>query len=111
MKPTSSNLWASTFVASIFSSNVLWSFYFLGFAVGLTCTLCSIMSLLTPIRSEVAHAKASLFLSRKANNSTFSSAAISVPRQIVLSGTLGSRGIFLVSPSASMACLDSAGAL
>jgi hypothetical protein len=83
----------------------------LGFATGFTCNLCLIISLLTPIRSEADHAETSLFLSRKANNSSSSSRAISVPRQTSLSGTLGSRGIFFVSSSASMACLDSVGAL
>jgi hypothetical protein len=66
------------------------------------------MSLLTPIRSEVHHAKTSLFLSRKANNYACSSSLISVPRQTAMSGTLGSMTTFLKSPSALMAFLNSA---
>jgi hypothetical protein len=64
------------------------------------------ISLLTPIRSDADHAKTSKFLSRKTNSSASSSGAISVPRQTTLSSTMGPRGIFLVSPSASLACLD-----
>jgi hypothetical protein len=66
------------------------------------------MSLLTPMRSEVDHEKSLLFMSRKANNSTYSSGPVLVPRQIALSRTLGSRGTFLKSPLASMAFLNSA---
>jgi hypothetical protein len=63
------------------------------------------LSLLTPTRSEVDHAKMSLSLSRNASNSTCSSGPVSVPRQIALLGTLGSKRTFLNSPSASMAFL------
>jgi hypothetical protein len=107
MKHVSSSLWTSAFATSTFSSNILWSFYFLGFAIAFTCSLCSVMSLLTPIRSEVDHAKASLFLSRKANNSAYSLRVILVSRQTALSGTLGSNATFLMSPSALMAFLNS----
>jgi hypothetical protein len=48
MKPASSSLWTSAFTASIFSSDILRSFCFLGFMFGLTYSLCSIISLLTP---------------------------------------------------------------
>jgi hypothetical protein len=68
------------------------------------------MSLLTLIRSEVDHAKESLFLSGKANNFACSSKLVSMPRQAVLLGTLGSNATFLKSPSASMAFLNSVGA-
>jgi hypothetical protein len=48
MKHASSSLWTSAFTASIFSSDILRSFFFLGFTFGLTWSLCSIISLLTP---------------------------------------------------------------
>jgi hypothetical protein len=78
--------------------------------LGFTYNLCSMMSLLTPMRSKVDHAKMSLFLSRNANSSACSSGPVSVPRHTTLSGTLGSKGIFLNSTSASMAFLYFAGA-
>jgi hypothetical protein len=106
MKPALSSLWTSTFVASIFSSIILRSFYFLGFMSRLTCSLCSITSLLTPMRSEVDHVKTSLFLSRKARSSTCSSGLASVLKQTAMSGTLGSSTTFLRSPSASMPFLN-----
>jgi hypothetical protein len=66
-------------------------------------------SLLTPIRSEVDHAKTSLFLFRKLIISACSCMLASVPMRIVLSGTLGSSSIFWNFPSASMAFLHSNG--
>jgi hypothetical protein len=72
--------------------------------------MCSMMSLLTPMRSEVEHVKTSLFLSRNASSSACSSGGVSVSRQTALSGPLGSRGTILKSPSASMAFLYSTGA-
>jgi hypothetical protein len=54
--------------------------------------------------------KKSLFLSRNANSFACSCWLASVPMHLVLSGTLGSSGTFLNSPSASMAFLHSAGA-
>jgi hypothetical protein len=68
------------------------------------------MSLLTPTRSEVDHVKTSLFLSRNANCSACSSWPVSVPMHITLYGILGSEGIFLNSPLASMAFLYFTGA-
>jgi hypothetical protein len=82
----------------------------MGFALGLTCNWHSMMSLLTPTKLVVDHAKISLFLSRKASSSACSYWLASTPMHIALLGTLGSRGIFLNSPSASMAFLCSAGA-
>jgi hypothetical protein len=66
--------------------------------------------MLSPMRLEVDHAKTSLFLSRKANNSACSSASLLVPRQMALLGTRGYRGTFLKSPSTSMTLLNSTGA-
>jgi hypothetical protein len=108
MKPASSNLWTPAFTTSTFSSNILWSFCFLGLIVGLTCNRCSITSLLTPTRLEVDHTKMSLFLSRNASSYVCSCWLDSTPMHMVLSGTLGSNGTFLNSPSASMAFLHSA---
>jgi hypothetical protein len=106
MNPASNNLCTSAFVASIFSSDILWSFYFLGFTCGLTCNLCSITSRLTPTRSEVDHVKISLFLSRSCKSSTCSCGLISVPMQAALFGTLGSSAALLKSHSASIAFLN-----
>jgi hypothetical protein len=47
MKPASSNHCTSAFAPSNFSSDVLWSFCFLGFTFRLTCSLCSIISTYT----------------------------------------------------------------
>jgi hypothetical protein len=66
-------------------------------------------SLLTPTRSEVDHANASLFLSRKLRIFACSWWLASVPMHTVLSGTIGSSGTFWNSPSASMTFLHSAG--
>jgi hypothetical protein len=91
------SLWTSTFAAAMFSSDILQSLCFLGFAVGLTCSLCSIMSLLTPIRSEVLHTNTSLFLSKNDNNSVSLFGVRSWEIIAVLSSTLGSNGTLLVS--------------
>jgi hypothetical protein len=104
MKSMSNSLWTSAFTVTTFSSNILQSLYFLGIAARLTCNLYSMMCLLTPIRSEVDHAKISLILLRKGNSSASSFRGISVPWKTALSNTLGSSTIFLVSPLASMAC-------
>jgi hypothetical protein len=103
---TSNNRCTSAFTTSIFSSDILWSFFFLGFAYGLTCNLCSITSLLTPTRLEVGQAKTSLFLSRNCRSSACSCRFISVPMQIVLSGTLASSGTLLKSPAALITFLN-----
>jgi hypothetical protein len=98
MKLASSSLCTSTFATSTFSSTILQSFCFFGLAF---------TSLLTPTRSEVDLANMSLFLSRKLNSYACSSWIASTPMHIVLSGTLGSNGTFLNSPSASMLFLHS----
>jgi hypothetical protein len=108
MKPTSSSHRTLAIATSIFSSDILKSFCFLGFALRLTCNLCSIISLLTPMRLEVDHTKISLFLLRNAKSSAYFSRLVLLPRQTALSGTLGSIPTFLKSPSASMAFLNSA---
>jgi hypothetical protein len=95
MKPASSNLWTSAFIASTFISDILRSFCFLGLVVGLTCNRCSIMSLVTPTRSEVDHAKTSLFLLMNASSSACSCWLASAPMHTVLSGTLGVQRYFL----------------
>jgi hypothetical protein len=41
--------------------DILQSFSFLGLVLGFTCNRCSMMSLLTPTKSEVDHMKTSLF--------------------------------------------------
>jgi hypothetical protein len=104
----SNNHCTLAFTASIFSSDILRSFCFLGFAFGLTCSLCSITSLLTPIRSEVDQAKTSLFLSRNCRSSAYSSRLISAPMHTVLSGILGLIATLLKSSSASIGFLNSA---
>jgi hypothetical protein len=94
------------FAAYTFSSDIFWSLFFLGFEFGFTCSVCSIISLLTPMRSEVDHTMMPLFLSRKANSSACSSALVSVLRQTTLSGTLRSNATFLKSSSALMTFLN-----
>jgi hypothetical protein len=64
------------------------------------------ISLLTPTRLEVDHVKKLVFLSRKANSTACSSGLVKMPRQTSLSDTLGSKIIFLKSPSALMAFLN-----
>jgi hypothetical protein len=108
MKPASNNLCTFTFAASTFSYAILRSFFFFGFALGLTCSRCSMMSLLTPTKSKVNQANTSLFLSRKLSSSIYSSLLVFVPMHTVLSKTLGSKDTFLNSPSASIVCLYSA---
>jgi hypothetical protein len=107
INPTSNNLCTSAFAASVFSFDILRSFYFLGFACRLTCILCSITSLQTPTRLEVDHTKTSLFLSRNCRSSTCSCGLISMPMQMALPGTLGSSATLLKSPSTSIAFLNS----
>jgi hypothetical protein len=102
INPASNRRCTSALATSIFSSDILRRFYFLGFAFGLTCNLCSITSLLTPIKSEVDQAKTSLFLSRNCNSSACSSRLISALMHTVLSGTLGSSANLVKSPSASI---------
>jgi hypothetical protein len=109
MKPASSNLYTSTFVASTFSSTILWGFCFFGFALGLICSRRSMTSLLTPTKSEVDHANTLLFLSRKPYSFICSSWFVSMPMHMVLFGTLGSNGTFLNSPSTSIIFLYSVG--
>jgi hypothetical protein len=109
MKSTSSNLCISAFATFTFSSAILQSFYFFGLALGLTCSRCSMTSLLTATKSKVDHANTSLFLSRKLNSFGYSSWLASAPMHTVLSGTLGSNGTFLNTPSASMMFLYSTG--
>jgi hypothetical protein len=103
---TSNRRCTSTFTASIFYSDILWSFCFLGFAFGLTYSLCSITSLLTPIKLEVDQAKTSLFLSRNYRSFACSSGLISAPMHTILSGTLGSSTTLVTSPSASIIFLN-----
>jgi hypothetical protein len=109
IKPASSSLCTSAFAASTFSSAILRSLSFLGLAFGLTCSWCSMTSLLTPTRSKVNHANTSLFLSRKLRIFACSCLLALVPMYTVLSGTLGSSGTFWNSPSAFMAFLHSDG--
>jgi hypothetical protein len=103
---TSNRRCTSTFAASIFSPDILWSFCFLGFAFGLTYSLCSITSLLTPIKLEVDQAKTLLFLSRNYRSFSCSSGLISAPMHMILSGTLGSSTTLVTSPSASIIFLN-----
>jgi hypothetical protein len=107
MNPASNSRCTLTFTASTLSSNNLQSFYFLGFACRLTCSLCSITSLLPPTKSELDQAETSLFLSRNYRSSICTSGLISAPIQTFLSGTLGSSATLLKSPSASIAFLNS----
>jgi hypothetical protein len=69
MKFVFSNLRTSTLAVATFSLDILQSFFFHDFLEGLTWSLCSIMLLLTPVRSEVFHAKTSMLLSRNDGNS------------------------------------------
>jgi hypothetical protein len=105
INPTSNRRCTSAFAASIFSSDILRSFFFLGFAFGLTYNLCSITSLLTPIKSEGDQAKTSLFWSKNCSNSTCSSGLISALINTILFGTLGSSASLVKSTSASIGFL------
>jgi hypothetical protein len=91
--------------AAIFSSGIFLSFCFLGFAQGLTLSLCSMMLLLTPIRSEVVQAKTSLFLSRNDSSSISSFGERSCATSTVLSGTHRSSVTHFVSHSTSIVVL------
>jgi hypothetical protein len=73
IKPASNSVWTSSLAAAIFSSDILQSLCFLGLMKGLTWSLCSIILLLTPMRSEVLHVKMLLFLSR--NDSSYVSSS------------------------------------
>jgi hypothetical protein len=105
--PASNRRFTSAFASSIFSSDIFRSFCFLGFAFGLTCSLCSINCLLTPIKSEVDQAKTSLFLSRNYRSFACSSGLISAPMHTVLLGTLGLSATLVKSPPALIAFLNS----
>jgi hypothetical protein len=105
--PASNRHCTSAFIASIFSSDILRSFCFLGFTFGLTYNLCSITSLLTPIKSEVDQAKTSLFLSSNCSSSACSCGLISALMHTVMSGTLGSSANLVKSPLALIAFLNS----
>jgi hypothetical protein len=109
INPASNRHCTSAFTTSIFSSDILRSFCFLGFAFGLTCSLCSIIYLLAPIKSEVDQVKISLFLSRNYRSFACSSELILALMHTVLSGTLGSSATLVKSPSASITFLNSAG--
>jgi hypothetical protein len=63
------------------------------------------MPLLTPVRSEVCHAKTSLFLSRNESSSISSSHERSWEIINALFGTLGSSDTLLISHSGSIADL------
>jgi hypothetical protein len=78
----------------------------LGFAFGLTCSLCSITYLLTPIKSKVDQAKTSLFMSMNRRSSACSSGLILAPMHTVLSGTLGSSATLVKSPLTLIAFLN-----
>jgi hypothetical protein len=108
MNPASNSRCTLAFAAYSFSFNISRSFCFLGFTCELTCSLCSITSLLTPIRSDVDQAKASLFLLRNCRSSACSCGLISVLTLMVLSGTLGSSATLFKSSLASIAFLNSA---
>jgi hypothetical protein len=108
INPASNRCYTSAFTASIFFTYILRSFCFLGFTFGLTCSLCSITYLLTPIKSEVDQAKTTLFLSRNYRSFACSSGLISAPMHMVMSGTLGSSATLVKSPSHSITFLNSA---
>jgi hypothetical protein len=105
--PASNRCCTSAFTASIFSSHILRSFCFLGFAFGLTCSLCSITCLLTPIKSEVDQAKTLMFLFGNCQSFACSFGFISAPMHTVLSGTLELSATLVKSPSTSIAFLNS----
>jgi hypothetical protein len=66
-------------------------------------------SLLTPTKSKVDYANTLLFLSKNPSSFACSFWLASAPMNTVLSGTLGSNGTFLNSPSTSMIFLYSTG--
>jgi hypothetical protein len=88
----------------IATSNILWSFYFSGLPEGFT-SLCSFISLLTPMRLEVFHVKTSLLLSKNKSNSASLLANKSWEISTTLSDSLGSNGTHLVSHSCSIGLL------
>jgi hypothetical protein len=81
------------------------SLFFLGLVEGLTYNLCSIISLLTPVRSEVFHANTSLFLTRNENYSASSLDVKSWDIITILFGTLGSSRTLFVSHFGSIGLL------
>jgi hypothetical protein len=108
INPASNRCCTSAFATSIFSSDILQNFFFMGLAFGLTCGLCSITSLLTPIKLEVDQTKTSLFLSRNYRSFACSSGLILALMHTVLSGTLGSSVTLMKSPLTLITFLNSA---
>jgi hypothetical protein len=106
MNHVSNSHCTSAFAASTLSSDILRSFYFLCFAFGWIFNMCSINSLLTPIKSEVDQVNTSLFLSRSCRSSACSSRLILAPMQTILSSTLGSSATLVKLPLASIAFLN-----
>jgi hypothetical protein len=111
IKPATNSLWTSALAGAIFLFEILRSFYFFGFVEGLMWRLCSIILLLTPMRSEDFQEKTSLFLSKNESNFVSSSDVRSWTIIIVLSGTLRSKGTLFVSHSGSITILPSVWAL
>jgi hypothetical protein len=105
MKHVSKNLWTSTLAAEFFSSDILRSFCFFGFAEELICSLCSMMLLLTLVMSKVDQAKTSLFLSRNDSSYTSSSDERSYATNTNFSGTIGYSMTRSVLHSTSIAVL------
>jgi hypothetical protein len=105
MNHASNNLQNSSLATVTFLSDIFQSLCFLGLAEGLTCNLCSIISLLTPIRSEFLHENTLLFLSRNESNSASSLDVKSRDIITVLFGTLGSSRTLLVSHFGSISLL------
>jgi hypothetical protein len=108
MKHVSKNLWTSTLAAEFFSSDILRSFCFFGFAEELICSLCSMMLLLTLVMSKVDQAKTSLFLSRNDSSYTSSSDERSYATNTKFSGTIGYSMTRSVLHSTSDCCFASA---
>jgi hypothetical protein len=106
-KPASSNLCTLAFATFTFSSAILLSFCFFSLAHRMTCSRCSIMSLLTPTKSRVDHENTTLFLSRKPSSFAYSSWLASAPMHMVLFRTLGSNSTFLNSTTVSIIFLYS----
>jgi hypothetical protein len=106
MNLASNSRCTSAFAASTFSSDILWSFYFLDFTCGLIFSLCSITSLLTPTKLEVDQTTTSLFLSWNCTSFACSSGLISTPMEMILSSILRSSATLLKSPSALIAFLN-----
>jgi hypothetical protein len=107
MNPMSNSRCTSAFATSTFSSHILRGFCFLGLTCELTCSLCSISSMLSPTRSEVHHAKTSLFLSRNCKSCAYSCGLMCLLMHMALFGTLGLSATFLKSFLVSIAFLNS----